>query len=90
MVIKDAEIAMVAAAHKALELYKKDPNIETEEVIKIVMKSIDANTNSKIPAVAAVNGVLRLKRQSPSISDKQIIERFVSENRGLIDSVDRD
>ena len=79
---------MVSAASKALELYEKNPNVEIEEAIKIVLNTLDATRESKIPAVAAVNGVLKMKRASPGISDKQIIQKFISDNKGLAEPID--
>ena len=79
--IKDTEIAIVYAASKALELLAKDPYISAEEIIPLVMISLDANADAKIMAVAAINGVVRMRREFKDLGDKQVIQKYIDEFR---------
>lgn len=75
--IEDIEIAIVSAASKALELLNKDPYVSFEEIIQNVMRSIDANSDIKIKAIAAVNDIVKMRRQFKNLSDKQIIQNYI-------------
>lgn len=79
--INDAEIAIVSAASKALELLKKDPYMPIEEIIKIVMLHVNASSNAKIQAIAAVNGVVKIRREDRTMTDRQIVQQAVSDYR---------
>lgn len=81
--IKDKEIVIVNAATKALDLYSKDPYIETEKVIKEVVQGINTDNELKIIAVAAIDAVLKMKRKNPALPNKKIIQRFLDEKSYL-------
>lgn len=82
--IKDAEIAIVGAVSKALQLINKNPNISSEEVIQEVMSSIDAKANAKIYAIASVNNAIKLKRHDSSMTDRQITQQAVSDYKKFL------
>jgi len=79
--IKEKEVAMVNAASKALEFFNKNPFVEVSEIIQYVMQSLNTDIESKIQAVSAVNAVVKLKRENLGLSDRQIIQMFLSENK---------
>jgi len=81
--IKDKEVAIVSAGHRALEILKREPTMPVEEVIQKVMSSLFAQTDVKIAAIAGVNAIVKLKRQNPDRSDKQVIQEFISSSKKL-------
>jgi hypothetical protein len=81
--IKDKEVAMVSAGHKALEILEKDPTLPIEEIIQKVMSHIFAKPDVKIVAISAVNSIVKLKRKNPDMSDKQVIQEFISTSKKL-------
>lgn len=76
--IDDIEVAIVSAASKALQLLNKDPYMSFEEIIQNVMRSIDASSDIKIKAIAAVNDIVKMRRQFKNLSDKQIIQNYIT------------
>ena len=82
--IKDAEIAIVGAVSKALQIMNKDPYISPEEIIQNVMSSIEAKSEAKISAVASVNNAIKLKRYDKNLTDRQIIQQAVSDYKKFI------
>lgn len=81
--IKDKEIAMVAAGHKALEILKIKPTIPVEEIIQEVILEIVAKTDVKIAAIAAINSVVKIKREHPERSDREAIQEFINNSKIL-------
>jgi len=75
--IKDAEVAMVNAASKTLEIMDINPNAETEVIIRHVLENLDAPSHMKVMGVAAANEVIKLRRAYQDRSDKQILQMFV-------------
>lgn len=88
--IDNPELAVVNAASRALKIHKKAPNLPVEDIIKKIMPFLAADEmteKAKIAAIAAVNGVIKLRRQDKTLAERQIIEKFVKENRGLINEL---
>jgi len=81
--IKDKEVAMVAAGHRALEILKLKPTIPVEEIIQEVIPSLIAKTDVKIAAIAAITGVVKLKREKSDLSDRQAIQNFINSSKIL-------
>ena len=89
--IKDAEIAIVGAVSKALQLMNKNPNISSEEIIQEVMSSIQAKSTAKIYAVASVNNAIKLRRHDKGMTDRQITQQAVSDyKKFLIENSEED
>jgi len=82
--IKDAEIAIVSAVSKALQLINQNPTISPEEVIQEVMSSVDARSAAKIPAIASVNNAIKLKRYDKTMTDRQITQQAVSDYKKFL------
>jgi hypothetical protein len=82
--IKEAEIAIVGAVTRALQLLEKDSEMSSEEIIKSVMSSVEAQPDAKIYAIASVNNAIKLKKHDPNMSDKQIIQQSVSDYKKFI------
>lgn len=78
MKIKDPKIAMTSAAAKALDYIKSNRFYEPEEVLKHVMKDIDATPSAKISAIAAANEAIKLKRENITMTDKQIMQQVMN------------
>jgi hypothetical protein len=83
---RDAEILMIAAASRALEIKAEHPSYEFEEILKKVMVSLDygelrGDRESKIKAIAAIDRVLKLKRQYPKLTNKQLIQKLVDDSK---------
>jgi hypothetical protein len=79
--IKDAEIAIVGAVSKALQLMNKDPTISPEEIIQEIMSSVNADSIVMIPAIASVNNAIKLKRHYKNMTDRQITQQALSDYR---------
>jgi hypothetical protein len=75
--IKESEVAMVNAASTALKILNKDSLKSTEEIIQEVVSLVRAKTEAKIAAISAADQVIKMKRQNPSLSDREAIERAV-------------
>jgi hypothetical protein len=82
--IKDAEIAIVGAVTRALQLLEKNSDISSEEIIKNVMSSVEAQPEAKIYAIASVNNAIKLRRQDSNLSDKEIVQQSVSSYKKFI------
>ena len=78
MTIKDPKIAMTNAALLALDYIKTKNVYEPEEVIKHVMKVSEASPSTKLGALAAANEVIKLKKNNPSFTDKQIMQMLMN------------
>lgn len=79
--IKDAEVAIVNASSRTLELLRRHPNITPEEIIKKVMKHVNAEQESKISAISAVTNTIKLKKIEKDLADKKIIQLIVNDYR---------
>ena len=55
MVIKEPEVAMINAAAEALNYISRKPSSDVDEIIKHVIKVVDARGEVKIAAIAAAN-----------------------------------
>jgi hypothetical protein len=80
--IKEIEIAIVNSANRALKIMKKAPHLQVEEIIKKLLPFFEAegmSEEAKIAAVAAINGVINLRRVHRELGDREIIERFMRE-----------
>ena len=82
--IKEAEIAIVSAVSKALELLNKNPNISSEEIIQEVMSDVKAESTAKIAAIASVNNAIKLKRYDKTMTDRQITQQAVSDYKKFL------
>jgi hypothetical protein len=78
MKIKDPKIAMASAAMKALDYIKSKKVYEPEEVLKFVMKDLDANPSAKVSAIAAANEAIKIRRENPQMTDKQIMQSIMN------------
>ncbi len=80
--IKNGEIAMVNAATYALKAQDRNPGASTEDVIKHFLQDSSQGMKSeiKIYAIAAINEVLKLKKDriNRGKTDKQLIQMFVN------------
>ncbi len=80
--IKDAEVAMVNAATYALGAQDRNPGASVDDVIKHFLQdsSHAMKSDVKIYAVAAINEVLKLKRDrmNRGKTNKQLIQMFVN------------
>ena len=80
--IKNAELAMVNAATFALDYQEKKSNADVDEIIKKYMVSpgSDIKNELKIYSIAAINEVLKLKRDriNRGKTNKQLIQMFVN------------
>ena len=82
--IKDAEIAIVSAVSKALQLINKNRDITSEEIIQEVMSSIGASSTAMIPAIASVNNAIKLKRHDKNMTDRQITQQAVTDYKKFL------
>jgi len=79
---KEIELAIVSASNMALKINKKAPHLQVEDIIKKVIPFVSADKisqESKIAAIAGVNGVIKLRRSNKILSDREVIERTLKE-----------
>lgn len=87
MTINDPKIAMANAALVALDYIKNKKLSDTDEIIKHVMKVSDASKSTKLPALAAANEAIKLRRKNPELSDKQIMQMMMNNFQSILDQV---
>jgi hypothetical protein len=80
------EVVMIAAASRALEIKVKHPSWEYEEILPEVIRSLEydeprGDTEAKINAVAAVDKILKLRRENPKLTNKQLVQKLVDDSR---------
>ena len=78
MVIKEPEVAMINASAEALNYISRKPGADMEEVMKYVIKMIDAKGKVKIAAIAAADRAIKLRIKEPGLSDKQVIQEITN------------
>lgn len=79
MLIKEPEIAMVNAASSAVEYMTQYPQAETEEIIRFVMKNVNAVGEAKIASIVAADKAIKLRRLNLEMSNKQIIQEITNQ-----------
>lgn len=75
---KEIEIAMIAAANKAIKYQKENAHADMEKVIRHVMESVPYKNEVKIAAIASVSAVLKYKEKNPYATDREVL-RFILE-----------
>jgi hypothetical protein len=76
---EDDKVSMMVAVSSALEYMKKNPNVDSEEIIKYVMKSVKSKKNAKIGAIAAANKAIIQRQKNPDFTDKKIMQNIMNE-----------
>jgi len=78
--VNDSEIVMIQAADYALDCLQKNPMITPEEIISDLIKKnkLKSSMESKVFGIAAVNEILRLKKQNKHMSKKQLLQALVN------------
>jgi hypothetical protein len=84
---KDVKLAMMIAASKAIEYKKKKPYAETEEILRHVMRAVNAHGDAKIGAIAAATRAVKYKEQNPNAKDKEIMQRVMNESSEIVDLI---
>lgn len=81
------KILIVNSAIKALDEYKKNPELISEDIIKKLINEIEAENNLKFACISAMNRAIKYKQEKPKTRDKVIIERIMKESEDIIKSV---
>ncbi len=84
---KEVKIAMISAASLAMKYAKKNPNHDSEQVIKHIIKSYDAKGDRKIAGIAAANHVLKLREKNPRITEKQAMQNLSDSMNSILDNI---
>lgn len=84
---KDVKLAMMIAASKAIEYKKKKPQADTEEILRHVMRAVNARGDAKIGAIAAATRAVKYKEQNPGAKDKEIMQRVMNESSEIVDLI---
>jgi len=84
----DPEIVMINAASKALDYLEKRPHADNEEVMKHVILSFgsDFKQNLRILGVAAANNVLKMKRELPKATTKELLQKLTNNISVIIEN----
>ena len=75
--IKQAEVAMVNAASKTLDIMEINPQADTEDIIRHVLDNLEAPSHLRVMGVAASNEVIKMRRANPEMTSKQVLQLFV-------------
>jgi len=81
------KITIVNFAIKALDEFKKNPELISEDIIKKLINKIEAEDNLKFACISAMNRAIKYKQEKPRTKDKVIIERIMKEADEIIESV---
>ena len=76
--IKEPEIAMINACVEALNYISRKPGADSDEIMKHVMKVVDARGEVKIAAIAAADRAIKLRIKEPGLKDKEIIQQIAN------------
>ncbi len=80
----ERKILMIDAATRALNYLKKKPEAIPEEIIKQIMKTFEAERDSKVLVIAAVNEAIKLRQKEKKLSDKQIVQKIMDKSNEII------
>jgi len=87
--VKGMRLAMVVGISKALEYKAKNPKAELEEVLQFVMKSINAQEESKVAAIAAASRAIKYREQNPQEKGKIIMQRVMNETDLIVNEIEK-
>jgi hypothetical protein len=92
--IKDAEIAMIHAATYALEYQDKKYNADVEEIIKefLTQFRFEVKPNVKVYSIAAISEIIKLRnsKENKGKNNKQLIQLFMNNLKGLVARINED
>jgi len=76
--IKEPEVAMINASSEALSYLSRRPSADIEEVMKHIMKVVDAKGDVKLAAIAAADRAIKIRIKEPGMRDKEIIQEITN------------
>lgn len=85
--MNNVKIKMISAANSALSYLNKNPNADTEEVIKHIIHHAKANKGRKIAEIAAANYVLKYKEKNPKATEKQAMQNLLNNINKILESI---
>ncbi|MBU3913644.1 MAG: hypothetical protein KKB21_03745 [Nanoarchaeota archaeon] len=85
---KDVRLIMIAAASSALDFLKKNPNADSEQVMKHVIKNLKVEEGKKIAGIAAANHVIKFKEKNPRKTDRNAIQNLSDSMSKILKSAD--
>lgn len=86
---KDVKLAMMITGSSALDFLKKNPNADSEQVMKHVMRDVRAEGEAKIAGIAAANFVIKLKEKG-KITDKKALQELANSTSEILNSISQE
>jgi len=86
---ENVKLAMITAASSALDYLKKNPNADSEQVMKHIIRSIKAEGEAKIAGIAAANHVVKFKEKNSEATQKQVMQELSNSMRSILKSIEK-
>ncbi|MBI2629980.1 hypothetical protein HYW76_02675 [Candidatus Pacearchaeota archaeon] len=85
--MENEKLVMITSANAVFSYKKENPSAESEEIIKYLMKSLDAGKQEKICAVAAADFLLKYLEKNPRAGEKEAIQHVMDNITEIVSSV---
>jgi len=85
---ENVKLAMITAASSAMDYIKKNPNADSESVMKHIIKSIKDTGEAKIAGIAAANHVIKFKEKNSKATQKQVMQELSNSMRSILKSIE--
>ncbi|MFH1711422.1 MAG: hypothetical protein ABH840_03875 [Nanoarchaeota archaeon] len=85
---ENTKLLMISAAASALDYLKKNPNADSEEVMKHVIRNIKAEDGKKIAGIAAANHVVKLREKNLKATQKQLMQDLSNSMDKILESIE--
>lgn len=79
-------VAMVTAASQALDYVTKNPNADTEEVLRHIMTNMHVRGDEKVGAIVGANKALKEKQQSGK-ANRVIVQDIMDQSEAILASI---
>ena len=82
----EVKIAMVTAASQALDYQAKNPNADSEEIIRYIMKELRVKGDEKVGAIVGASRALK-EKQKTNRPNKIIIQEIMDQSNEILMSI---
>jgi len=85
---ENVKLEMITAASSALDYIKKNPNADSEQVMKHIIRSIKAEGEAKIAGIAAANHIVKFKEKNHKATQKQVMQELSNSMGEILKSIE--
>ena len=85
---ENTKLMMLTAASLALDYLKKNPNADSEEVMKHVIKNTKADGEAKLAGIAAANHVIKFKEKNWKATQKHVMQDLSNSMSNILESIE--